>query len=74
MIQNIEPEFAKQIRQELIDIPKLVEQLNNMCMDDKRFYRDTIILSVLINTTDTPEEALGNLDILKKAIMDNEDY
>ena len=62
-------EMSKQIRNELFDYKELITKLKDMDKDDRRFYRDAIILTILTNTTDTVEEALGALEIQKSEII-----
>lgn len=69
MIHNMEESMAMGIKKEIFDWEKTLTKLKSMVKDDQRFYRDAIILTLLINTTDTPEEAIGVLEIQKKAIL-----
>ena len=62
-------EMSKQIRSELFNYKELITKLKGMDKDDRRFYRDAIILTILTNSTDTVEEALGVLEIQKSEII-----
>ena len=67
MIKEMNKEMDKQV-DKIFRIKEIVDKLNDMGEDDRRFYRDALILTILHYTSRDPIEAIGILEINKLAI------
>ena len=67
MIKEMNKEMDKQV-DKIFRIKEIVDRLNDMGNEDKRFYRDALILTILHYTSKDPIEAIGILEINKLAL------